>query len=351
MPNSATDFQSYMDEWTYANGRPAVTGLIKQQPEHFCVREQMEVVPTGEGEHIWLLIRKTKQNTDQVAKQLARFAEVAYRDVGYSGLKDFNAVTEQWFSVYLPGRDELNWSVFEMTGVEILKSTRHARKLKRGTHRANHFTIELCELSGNTEGLSDKLKTIEREGVPNYFGSQRFGRGAGNISQAIEMFENNKKIRNRNLRGILLSSARSWLFNEVLSERIEHKTWNRLWSGEPANLDGTASIFRSGDVNDDHRLRSLDIHPTAPLWGKVKKEISNAYIELHRWEKESIGEFAVLSDGLECAGLEYRRRPTRMRAKQLEWQLEGNRLSISFGLQRGQFATSLLRELICERTN
>ena len=120
--NSTPELNSALDrlDWwqmlsglSYANGVPEVTALIKQRPEDFIVIEQMDIDPSGAGEHIRLDISKVRRNTDWVAKSLARFAGVSNRDVGYSGMKDFNAVTRQWFSVWRPKGESLDWSSYE----------------------------------------------------------------------------------------------------------------------------------------------------------------------------------------------------------------------------------------------
>jgi len=207
------DWLSTLDSWAYAYGEPEVSGIVKQSPEHFIVTEMMEVEPSGEGEHYWLDITKTRLNTDAVAKSLARFSGVANRDVGYSGMKDFHAVTRQWFSVWKPKGDALDWSKYQFDGVHINQAVKHSRKIKRGTHKANHFQIRVLGLvikdkavvenagaeKGEAEGvtslLDKRLNKIQKAGVPNYFGAQRFGRGANNLPQALAMFAGTKRIK------------------------------------------------------------------------------------------------------------------------------------------------------------
>ena len=92
---SQVDWLAQFKELAYAYGSPEVVGVIKQSPEHFMVTEVMDIEPSGEGEHYWLDITKMRLNTDAVAKSLARFSGVSNRDVGYSGMKDFHAVTRQ----------------------------------------------------------------------------------------------------------------------------------------------------------------------------------------------------------------------------------------------------------------
>lgn len=341
------DWQSALANWSLAYGSERATASIKQQPEHFRVTEQMDVEPSGSGEHFWLWVRKREQNTEQVARQLARYAGVPYRDVGYSGLKDYYAITRQWFSVWLPGKSDLIWDDLNLQNVQIERVCRHSRKIKRGTHRANKFEIIATDLVVDHKVLNDKLNLLNSLGVPNYFGAQRFGRAANNMPQAVALLNGSRTVKDRNLRSILLSAARAWLFNTIVSARINEASWDRLMPGEPANLDGSASVFIStGGPAELERLKQLDIHPTAAMWGQVKLETIEPYRQLFDWEIEQIAPFQVLQDGLLAHKLNYQRRPIRCRISDLTWQFDQSQLMLSFELQRGQFATSVLRELL-----
>lgn len=364
---SQVDWLAQFKELAYAYGSPEVVGVIKQSPEHFMVTEVMDIEPSGEGEHYWLDITKMRLNTDAVAKSLARFSGVSNRDVGYSGMKDFHAVTRQWFSVWRPKGDELDWSKYCLDGVSVNQVVKHSRKIKRGTHKANHFQIRVVGLvaldlieadavdAENIRTLLDaRLARIKQQGVPNYFGAQRFGRGANNIPQALAMFAGKRRVKDRNLRGILLSSARSWLFNCVVSERVKINTWQSLYAGEPANLNGSNSVFPVVDLDaETERLRLLDIHPTAPLWGE-RSERNRAEltvemcVELMDLESSAMADYQLLKQGLEDARVEYQRRASRLVPIDLSWDHDDGDLCLSFDLQRGQFATSLLRELVRE---
>lgn len=336
-----------MSEWAYAGSSDRVSGKVKLKPEDFLVVERMEVEPCGSGEHVWLKIQKTKLNSEQVAKALARHANIAFRDVGYSGLKDNFAVTEQWFSVWLPGSKSADWKLFDLNGAEILRTARHGRKIKRGTHRANHFNIRIRTLRGDLDNLQRELESVRDGGVPNYFGPQRFGREAGNMTQALKMFAGRDRVKNRNHRSMLLSAARAWLFNTVLSARVAEGSWDSLYNGEPANLDGSASIFSShGSADEAQRLAQLDIHPTAPMWGDFDTTTVQPYSELHQFEVALLRPYQQLTEGLVSSGLTYQRRPTRCKVQHLDWQIDNDCLQLQFELNRGQFATSVLRELI-----
>ena len=350
------DWSAELSKLSYVHQKPALNGLLKSLPEDFNVTEVMDVVPSGEGEHYWLDISKTKCNTEQVAKALAKFSNVSPRDIGYSGMKDFFAETRQWFSVWKPKGGQPAWQEFKTEGVVINQVAKHSRKIKRGTHRANKFNIIIRDIDGDLSELERRLSLVKRDGVPNYFGAQRFGRNTDNMRQAIDFFSGDKKIKNRNLRGILLSSARSWLFNQVLSARVSQGSWQQLHEGEPANLHATNSVFQTkGDGEVARRLAEFDIHPTAPMWGNGVNEVMAACPELVEWELSLMSPYSILQQGLENAKLDYQRRALRSVAKDMEWSIAprfdnaGSKtdcLALSFELIRGQFATSVLRELV-----
>ena len=113
--------------------------IIRSEPGDFQVTEELGWQTSGDGEHDYLWIEKTGANTEWVARQLARFADVPARDVGYAGLKDRHAVTRQWFSV--PRWNSPDWKSFELEGVTVLDEQWHRKKLRRGAHSANVFRI------------------------------------------------------------------------------------------------------------------------------------------------------------------------------------------------------------------
>ena len=97
-----------------------ISGVIRLFPEDFIVDEIQSFTPTGEGEHVWLHIKKTGENTDWVAGLLAKIANVPRKDVSFAGMKDRNAVTTQWFSVQMPGREAPDWQKALPDSIQIL---------------------------------------------------------------------------------------------------------------------------------------------------------------------------------------------------------------------------------------
>lgn len=328
-----------------AHGGPAGRGRIRVAPEDFIVREWLGFEPDGAGEHWLLTVRKRGANTHWVATQLARTAQIPPRDVGFAGLKDRNAVAEQSFTLPVRPAPAIDWTGVAGEGYEVIRAVRHRRKLKRGALRANDFEIVVRDFSGDAEVLARRLTAIATHGVPNYFGPQRFGMGAGNVERAQQWFSGQIQLRDRIERGFALSAARAAIFNAVLAERVRHATWNRLHNGDIANLDGSNSIFAVDIVDESlpERCDTLDIHPTGPLWGRTALRSQG---EIATLEQRIAAKYDVLSTGLARERLDQERRALRMRVSQLNWSLHGAELRLSFRLPRGTFATAVLHELL-----
>ena len=337
-----------LPDWAHAFGPALFTARIRERPSDFQVVEELGFELSDSGEHDYLWIEKTSQNTDWVARQLARHAGVRAADVGYSGMKDRHALTRQWFSV--PGREGCDWSAFAVDGVRILERRRHQRKLRRGANAGNAFRIALrtTELDAAREPVAERLADIAGRGVPNYFGPQRFGHGGGNLDLARRLFAGARLRRDK--RSIAISAARSFLFNEILSARVRDGSWERILSGERVNLDGSGSVFRAAAVDEEleRRAREMDIHPTGTLWG-LRDEESRSDISagaVAALERNATEDSADLRTGLENLGAKAAHRPLRVRVADLSWDIEDGALWLEFRLPSGAFATAVLREIV-----
>lgn len=329
-----------------AHGEPVVVARLRDRPEDFRVSEILGFEPAGEGEHAFLWVEKRGQNTDWVARQLARFAGVRPAAVGYAGLKDRAAVTRQVFTVQLPGRASPDWAALELEGVKVLTATRHHRKLPRGALRGNRFRLVLRGVSGEPRAVRERFGAIARLGVPNYFGPQRFGRGGRNLLEAERLFRGEAGRVPGAKRGIYLSAARSQLFNAVLGRRVADGTWCRGLEGEIYALDGSRSRFgpEPPDPELERRLSGLDIHPTGPLWGRGEPAVTGA---CRRLEDEVLEPYGLFRAGLESFGLRQERRALRLRVGEprLDFHDDGT-ATMSFTLPAGAYATVVLRELM-----
>ena len=250
--------------------------------------------------------------------------------------------------------------------IQVLDQNWHGKKLNRGTHKANRFVIRLEQLELNTptaqstEQVDEVLALMAKNGVPNYFGEQRFGRQGNNIASALEWFEQGTingrpphPKKSRDLQSLLLSAARSAIFNQIVSTRVEQGNWNTAVAGDVFNLDGSGSVFSVEQIDEEikERLASGDIHPTAPLWGikndKVAaqaKAIEDAVVDNHPILRR-------LAQGLEAKGLKAMRRAIRLPITDLCWSWEYEQsdqpsLVLQFTLPTGTFATSVLSSLV-----
>ena len=330
--------------WPYVYGSPSGVGKIRTAPEDFIVYENLAFEPSGDGEHVFLQIQKTGENTDYVARQLARFANVRQRDIGFAGLKDRHAVTTQWFSVWLPGKSEPDWTAFATDNMKVLHTVRHARKLKRGVLSGNRFEITIRDWQGDQAKTFEQLELIKANGIANYYGEQRFGNQEQNVNKALAMFSGMKMGREQ--RSLYLSAARSYLFNQILSERVAAGSWNRALAGDTFMFDGSKSCFKS-QLPDNEILRRLEaktIHPSGVLWGKGELDVS---ADAHVVEQKVIDAYDELAQGLVTFGVEKARRVLRVNVENLEWQFNDHTtLQLCFTLPAGSYATSLLREII-----
>lgn len=356
---------------------PIKQALYKAKPEDFVVNERLEVDFTGEGEHLWLHIKKSGINTAYLAKLLSEWADIPLRDVGYSGLKDRLALTTQWFSLRLPKKqkpdsDFAPVDIKEHETVKIIAEHWHNKKLNRGTHNANQFVITLRDIEfakdqtlGDKSSVEQHLQTISKTGVPNYFGPQRFGFGGNNIREALNLFarplkstssakkKNKRKSAVREQNSMELSAARSLIFNQILAARVQDGSWNTGLNGEVFNLNGSGSIFASEHMDEtlQARLASGDIHPTAVMWGAGNDKVAGDAAELESTVVQQDALLAALATGLEQREVKAQRRALRLPVEDLSWrwadEQDGEQtLVLSFKLTTGSFATSVLASVV-----
>lgn len=337
---------SVLQNWSFAHGRPECRGRIRSLPEDFRVDEVLGFAADGEGEHQLLQVEKRGANTAWVARQLARIAGVRPHDVSYAGRKDRNAVTVQHFTLWLGKRPEPDWSAVANDEFRILSAVRHRRKLRVGTLKGNRFRLIVRGLTAPERDVENRLQSIRACGVPNYFGEQRFGRNGGNIERAAAFFADPRLVKDRDTRGLLLSTSRSLIFNAILSQRVQQGSWNALLPGEVCMLDGTQSVFCAREIDDDLRGRTTegDVHPTGPLWGTGDRLADGQVAAL---ESEVAERYEVWARGLEVAGLKPARRSLRLPVRDIGWSFEDNMiLKLEFFLPAGAYATAVLRELL-----
>jgi tRNA pseudouridine13 synthase len=330
-------------ELPYAHGEPPLRGRLRATPDDFFVDEILGFDAGGEGEHFFVHVEKRGENTEWVARELAKFTGTNPMNIGYAGMKDRHALTRQTFSVQLPGKIDPDWTTFASQSIRILSAVRHNKKIKRGGLRGNRFVIVLRDVEGSREAAEARLASVQARGVPNYFGEQRFGREGSNVPQALAMFGGRRVDRNK--RSMLLSAARSHLFNAVLAARAEAGQWDTAMDGELFSLAGSRSWFGPEPLTDElsARLAAHDIHPSGPLWGRGDSPAAGAAGEL---EQRVAAGHPELAAGVADAGMDQERRALRLIPGNFTWQwLDDTSLQLSFDLPAGAYATTVIREV------
>ncbi|MEP4484307.1 MAG: tRNA pseudouridine(13) synthase TruD [Halioglobus sp.] len=328
-------------------GSPIGTACVRTQPRDFIVREQLGFDPEGEGEHVFLHLEKQGLNTLDLVARVSQLSGIDRSDIGYSGLKDRNALTSQWLSVRMAGKAEPDWSELEVgSNVKILDCRRHLRKLKRGVHRCNRFTLTLRGLTGDRESLEQRLASIKQRGVPNYFGEQRFGREGSTLAQAKAWRDGGGRRISRNRRSLFFSALRAELFNQLLAVRVDEGTFAAPATGDACQLQGSRSVFLCVEADEVMQRRATegDIHPALPLWGVG---IPVASGEVHARQANTLREHQLTCSFLETKQLELSYRAARLLADDFCWQFcDDDTLTIEFSLGAGGYATAVLAELV-----
>ncbi|PID65436.1 MAG: pseudouridine synthase [Gammaproteobacteria bacterium] len=323
--------QTYINDCLLWQDKRA-TGMFKSCPEDFVVEEGLDWDFKGQGEHLFLQIEKTNCNTAWVAKQLARFYKVPPRDVGYSGLKDRQAVTKQYFSIRLPGIKPGSYELPEHKEYRVIAHHLHDKKLKRGYHQYNDFTVRLRDVTGDHAVLQQRLAFICQHGCPNFFDSQRFGHNKHNLHRLSAWIKGDIEPRKRDEKGLLLSALRASVFNRQLAERVKKNSWQRVLTGDTVILDGSNSRFQIEKVDEIIRRRAVhkDIHPAGVLVGA---------------DSDFVGNSERLAILMRREHLQESYRSFRLNVRQLKWDCQGKDWLIRMRLPTGAYASGVIRQL------
>jgi tRNA pseudouridine13 synthase len=324
---------------------PGCGGVFKQTPEDFVVEEIPAYEPNGAGEHLFLWIEKRGLSSQQVAEQLAVAAGAEIDLVSYAGIKDRQAVTRQYFC--LPSRYEAkvaNWSTEQ---ARVLRALRHQNKLRSGHLNGNRFELVVRQVA-HAEHAKAALARLEREGVPNYFGEQRFGRSDDNatLGKKLLLGERLATRPSRFQRRLYLSAFQSLLFNRALDARVKAGTLVRALAGDVLKKEETRGAFVCEQPEvDQPRVDRFEVSPAGPMFGPkmlaAKGNVADAENALLAEEGISLELFERGKDETEGT-----RRAYRVRLGNLRFEIEQNVLRLAFSLPSGSYATVVLRELL-----
>jgi tRNA pseudouridine13 synthase len=329
-------------------GDEPTTGAVRLRDlEHdFRVDEIGLFEPAGSGEHLFLLVEKTGHSTTDLVETLARTYGIRSNDIGFAGRKDARGVTSQWISAPRKKIDD-DGKRLEEAGRYVVKQARpHTKKLHLGVLAGNRFTLVLRSDEGmpDIDVIRARADTLAREGFPNFFGAQRFGRDGTTLDEADRFLSKGFAPRSRKER-FLVSAAQSALFNRWLMERIADGLFRVALDGDVLGLFGRGSTFVCDDpATDTPRVARLELDPRGPLYGT---EMRPAEREAMTRESRSLQGLGIDPEifGRHPAWKIGERRPSIASASDLEVGASDDGVKIAFTLPKGTYATVFLREV------
>jgi tRNA pseudouridine13 synthase len=326
---------------------PGIGGRIKARIEDFEVEEIPAYEPCGSGDHLFLWIEKSGMGAEYFQRQLARRLGIANGEVGAAGLKDRHAVTRQMVSVPLAAQDRL--AQLDGDGIRVLSVNRHTNKLKPGHLRGNHFRILIREVdpaaAARLQPILDRLRT---DGLPNYYGSQRFGKDGETASMGLALLTGAKRsVRNPFLRKLALSAAQAVLFNQYLGRRMNDGLFRRVLQGDVmAKWPAAGSLATNiPPAAEQARFDARETVQAGPMFGRKAFPAAD---EAAAREAEVLRDAGLTPASFHGFGklVQGTRRHNLVYSDDLVAQLETEGVRLTFSLPAGSYATVLLREIM-----
>lgn len=273
-PLTDADFERLRAPPRVTEALPGIGGRLRARPEDFAVREEPAYSADGrEGAHLLLVLRKRGISTEDAARAVARALGVPRAEIGVAGLKDSDAVTEQWISLPYAAREALAAAPSPIApGIELGPATPHGNKLRRGHLRGNAFEITIRDLDVPVDlaeaRAQAKIERLDAEGgLDNLFGAQRFGDGGRNILRGLAEIASGRA-RDRRKADFIVSAGQSVLFNLYLLERRDRGLMRRVLVGDILKKTATGGLFEcQDDAVDQARLDAGELEITGPIFG------------------------------------------------------------------------------------
>jgi tRNA pseudouridine13 synthase len=330
-------------------GLPGVGGKLKVQPEDFQVTELPAYPALGNGDHLFVYFEKRDQSTPEVVTKLSQTLGIKPFEIGVAGRKDRRAVTRQWVSIPpIQGKKldaEKVKEAFVAAGVTVLEAKAHPQKLRTGHLIGNRF--ELIARGVSADALPKAEAIVERlraSGVPNFFGSQRFGDKGKNVARGRAMLEGKRKSHGTDAR-FDASAIQSELFNRYLIKRMERGIFDKALLGDVMKKHESGGIFTCEDKEaEQKRVDSFKISPTGPIYGAKMIAPKDESLLL---ENEILAEAQLTQEQFDRNRnlMPGSRRITRLILPELSVTAIEGGLRFVFTLPKGAYATVLLGEI------
>ena len=353
----------------YSLAHASIDFHFKQSPRDFVVEEIPLYEFSGEGEHLILQVRKKNLSTNEMVGQIARYLGIKNREIGYAGLKDKHAMTLQYISIHKKYEEALE--NFNFDGIKIVSKTYHNNKIRIGHLKGNRFYIKIKKVNPTSAAKIDEaLKNIDKFGIPNFFGYQRFGNDGDNHILGEKLAKGEARERNPRVKKLLINAYQSHLFNLWLSRRLE--------------INSLVSSFKVQEIesllnmpNDEVQKMKVQKHPFKLITGDIMEHYPYGKLFDFLGEEEDLKRFDernISVTGLLCgkkvrvsslnAGViekEYDDEINADGARRYAWiyptDIEGRfnkveaQYEMNFTLPKGSYATVLLEEIAKRKIN
>jgi tRNA pseudouridine13 synthase len=328
---------------------PGIGGRIKQFPEDFEVEEIPAYEPSGQGDHLYLWVEKRDMGAEYFVRQIARRLGIKVSDVGTAGLKDRHAVTRQMISV--PDLDTARLAQLEGEGMRLLRVSRHTNKLRAGHLHGNRFRMLIRDvLPEQSARLGALVARLQQQGLPNYYGEQRFGRERETLRLGLALLRGERPPaptgRNPFLRKLALSAAQSALFNAYLGQRLSDGLLHQVLEGDVMAKRPFGGLFVATEVGREQlRFDGRETVHMGPIFGRKMfapganaAARETAVLEAAGLSASAFTRFGKLLQGT--------RRPNLVYMNDLIAKCEPEGIWLQVTLPAGSYATVLLREIM-----
>ena len=323
--------------------------IIRSTPEDFQVDEVPAYQPTGKGEHGYLWIEKRGLTSPELIHRIVRNLGVPAKEIGLAGQKDRHAVTRQFVSI--PRRFTEHAAKLNDDNIKVLLVTAHPNKLKTGHLRGNKFCLILRSPSGaftaaEADAVHERLQVLATDGIPNYFGTQRFGHHGNTMVDGLRLLKGTlpndhwPENKTRTMRRLVLSAVQSGIFNLVLAQRVADGTLRTPLPGEVViRRNGTKPYVLPVDGPTD------DIIPAGPMPGPdmlvatgAVADMEREIMSLLRLSPKDFQKYSRLTSGIRRKMIEF---PTEADAR----LTDNAAIQATFSVTSGTYATVVLREI------
>ena len=320
----------------YLENKNKINFKFEQNREDFIV-DEIPLNFKGNGNFLILRVKKVELTTWDMVAAFAEFLNLPAEKIGYAGLKDKHATTTQYISIEVKYEKALK--KFKHPQIKVLSAARHTHSIRMGDLKGNRFSINLFGVSQIEAGQIEKLaRKSAKNGLPNYFGYQRFGRDEDSIEQAKAMIAGDLYINDAKLKKFLISIYQSQFFNDWLKERV-------LLSREE---NGGKFMLLEGDVylSNEEKLftpknipqQDFDAHKVVPTGLLPGRDVYRARAAAREIEEKYDDEF-LYEKGLRRAALVFPQEIT------FDYKNHFDVLNVAFTLPKGAYATVFLENI------